>query len=194
MLHPVNLLPWREAKREEHRRRFFGLLILGVFVAVGLQWAISFYFQHQQRMQQERLDYLTLYIHELDQRIADMKIAEQEHSKILTRLKVVEGLQKGRNKTTEFMNLMPSAIPSGVYVDKIKMDDREVEISGISDSTSRLATMLDNLERSSALMDVEMHSIVHGKARFGKEFQTFKVSFLFQKPASLVMARQEESQ
>ncbi|MGR5213198.1 PilN domain-containing protein [Vibrio rotiferianus] len=194
MLHPVNLLPWREAKREEHRRRFFGLLVFGTFVAIGMQWGISLYFQQQQSLQQERLDYLTLYIHELDQRIADMKIAEQEHSKILTRLKVVEGLQKGRNKTTEFMNLMPLAIPSGVYVDKIKMDDREVEISGISDSTSRLATMLDNLERSSALMDVEMHSIVHGKARFGKEFQTFKVSFLFQKPESVAVARQGEGQ
>ncbi|MDG2664495.1 pilus assembly protein PilN, partial [Vibrio parahaemolyticus] len=34
-------------------------------------------------------------------------------------------------------------------------------------------------ERSAKLNDVEMHSIVHGKARFGKEFQTFKVSFMF---------------
>ncbi len=39
--------------------------------------------------------------------------------------------------------------------------------------------MLDNMERSAKLLDVEMHSIVHGKARFGKEFQTFKVSFMF---------------
>lgn len=62
---------------------------------------------------------------------------------------------------------------------RIKMNDLEIEISGISDSTPRLATMLDNMERSAKLLDVEMHSIVHGKARFGKEFQTFKVSFMF---------------
>ncbi|OXE28561.1 pilus assembly protein PilN, partial [Vibrio parahaemolyticus] len=91
-----------------------------------------------------------------------------EHSKILERLKVVEALQNGRNKTTDFMNLMPAVIPEGVYVDKIKMNDLEIEISGISDSTPRLATMLDNMERSAKLLDVEMHSIVHGKARFGK--------------------------
>ncbi|NMS18763.1 PilN domain-containing protein, partial [Vibrio parahaemolyticus] len=45
--------------------------------------------------------------------------------------------------------------------------------------TARLATMLDNLERSEAIYDVEMHSIVHGKERFGKAFQTFTVSFMF---------------
>ncbi|HHX8602869.1 TPA: PilN domain-containing protein [Vibrio alginolyticus] len=179
MLYRINLLPWRESQREEHRRRFISLVALGMLVAVGIQWGIGKFFEYQQDQQQERLDYLTHYIAELDQRIEAMKIAEQEHSKILERLKVVEGLQNGRNKTTEFMNLMPAVIPEGVYVDKIKMNDLEIEISGISDSTSKLATMLDNMERSAKLNDVEMHSIVHGKARFGKEFQTFKVSFMF---------------
>ncbi|EHI5141770.1 TPA: PilN domain-containing protein [Vibrio alginolyticus] len=179
MLYRINLLSWRENQREEHRRRFISLVALGMLVAVGIQWGIGKFFEYQQDQQQERLDYLTHYIAELDQRIEAMKIAEQEHSKILERLKVVEGLQNGRNKTTEFMNLMPAVIPEGVYVDKIKMNDLEIEISGISDSTPKLATMLDNMERSAKLNDVEMHSIVHGKARFGKEFQTFKVSFMF---------------
>ncbi|EPE2687725.1 MULTISPECIES: PilN domain-containing protein [Vibrio] len=179
MLYRINLLPWRENQREEHRRRFISLVALGMLVAVGIQWGIGKFFEYQQDQQQDRLDYLTHYIAELDQRIEAMKIAEQEHSKILERLKVVEGLQNGRNKTTEFMNLMPAVIPEGVYVDKIKMNDLEIEISGISDSTPKLATMLDNMEHSAKLNDVEMHSIVHGKARFGKEFQTFKVSFMF---------------
>ncbi|MCA2416760.1 PilN domain-containing protein [Vibrio chemaguriensis] len=182
MLYRINLLPWRENQREEHRRRFISLVALGMLVAIGIQWGIGKFFEYQQDQQQERLDYLTHYIAELDQRIEAMKIAEQEHSKILERLKVVEGLQNGRNKTTEFMNLMPAVIPEGVYVDKIKMNDLEIEISGISDSTPKLATMLDNMERSAKLNDVEIHSIVHGKARFGKEFQTFKVSFMFKVP------------
>ncbi|HHF3152498.1 TPA: PilN domain-containing protein [Vibrio diabolicus] len=182
MLYRINLLPWRENQREEHRRRFISLVALGMLVAIGIQWGIGKFFEYQQDQQQERLDYLTHYIAELDQRIEAMKIAEQEHSKILERLKVVEGLQNSRNKTTEFMNLMPAVIPEGVYVDKIKMNDLEIEISGISDSTPKLATMLDNMERSAKLNDVEMHSIVHGKARFGKEFQTFKVSFMFKVP------------
>lgn len=179
MLHHINLLAWRENQREEHRRRFIGLIVLGAIAALGVQWGIGKYYQYQQDQQQQRLDYLSHYISQLDKRIEAMKIAEQEHGKILERLKIVEGLQNGRNKTTEFMNLMPSVIPEGVYVDKIKMNDYEIEISGISDSTPRLATMLDNMERSAKLLDVEMHSIVHGKARFGKEFQTFKVSFMF---------------
>ncbi|ARV73688.1 PilN domain-containing protein [Vibrio campbellii] len=189
MLYHINLLAWRENQREEHRRRFIGLILLGAIAALGVQWGIGKYYQYQQDQQQQRFDYLAHYISQLDKRIEAMKIAEQEHSKILERLKTVEGLQNGRNKTTEFMNLMPSVIPEGVYVDKIKMNDYEIEISGISDSTSRLATMLDNMERSAKLLDVDMHSIVHGKALFGKEFQTFKVSFMF-KDASIKGGKQ----
>ncbi|HFQ5079997.1 TPA: PilN domain-containing protein [Vibrio vulnificus] len=183
MQHKINLLPWREHKREEHKRRFVSLVALGALIAVGIQWGIGQYFSYQQRLQQERLDYLTHYIAQLDQRIQAMNIAKEEHSQILARLKVVESLQAERNKTTAFMNLMTELIPDGVYVDKIKMNTNDVELAGISDSTARLATMLDNLERSSFLKEVEMHSIVHDKKRFGKSFQTFTVSFVFDEHA-----------
>lgn len=179
MLHSVNLLPWREELRERHKKRFLSLLILGILVGIGIQWGIGLYISNETEKQQSRLAYLNSYIAELDRRIAALKQVEQDHAALLTRLAVVEKLQKQRNKTTDFMNLMPGLIPEGVYVDKIKMGGNEIEIAGISDTTSRLATMLDNLEKSSKLNEVEMHSIVHGKVRFGKKFQTFKVSFNF---------------
>ncbi|MCG9557111.1 PilN domain-containing protein [Vibrio kanaloae] len=179
MLHQINLLPWRDEIRSQYKKRFIHLVILGVIIALGGQWAVGNYFHDQQAKQQARLNYLNQYIAQLDQKIQSLKVAEQEHKAILTRLGVVESLQLGRNKTTDFMNLMPELIPEGVYVDKIKMNGQEIEMEGISDSTSRLATMLDNLERSRSLKGVEMHSIIHNRKRFNKDFQTFNVSFVF---------------
>ncbi|EGQ8580267.1 pilus assembly protein PilN [Vibrio cholerae] len=184
MLHKVNLLPWRDARREAHKRRFLGLVTLGVLLAVLMQFAAGEYLGGQMALQQERIGYLQQHIFSLDQQIAKLKIAEEEHKALLTRLTVVEQLQQKRNKTTEFMNQMPNLIPEGVYVDKIKMNGHQIEITGISDSTARLATMLDNLEKSDKLTDVEMHEIVSGNKRFGKQFQSFKVSFQILTPAS----------
>lgn len=177
MLHSLNLLPWREALKARHRRRFFSLVVLGVLLAGGVQCGAGAYLDYQKGLQQQRLDYLNRYIASLDKQIDNLKQVEKEHSALLTRLSVVEELQQQRNKTTDFMNLIPAMIPQGVYVDKIKMNGQQLEVSGISDTTSRLATMLDNLEKSSQLSNVEMHSIVLGKQRFGKQFQTFHVSF-----------------
>ena len=179
MLHNVNLLPWRDEQRERHKKRFLQLVLLGALLAFGLQWVAGNYLQQQFQQQHSRISYLKSYIGQLDKQIHALKKVEQEHKALLTRLSVVEQLQVNRNKTTDFMNAIPLLIPDGVYVDKIKMNGQRIEIAGISDTTSRLATMLDNLEKSAQLKNVEMHSIVHGKVRFGKKFQVFNVSFVF---------------
>lgn len=180
MLHDINLLPWREEKRQEYKQRFYGMVVLGVLVAIGLQWFGSLYIDHLKTQQKTRNQQLQAYVQVLDKQLINLKAIEAKHKSILTRLRLVESLQNERNKTTDFMNLMPELVPEGVYVDKMKMNGRDVEIGGISDSTARLATMLDNFENSAWLMNIEMHSIVSGKVVFGKKFQTFKVSFRFE--------------
>ncbi|MGY3568524.1 PilN domain-containing protein [Vibrio paucivorans] len=189
MLYSVNLLPWREQKRQQHRQRFYQLLILAVLVAGGIQYGFGAFIGEQNTIQQQRLNYLKDYNSRLDKQLSRLKLTEQEHQALLQRLSVVESLQQQRNKSTEFMNAIPAMIPEGVYVDKIKMNTLHVELTGISDSMARLATMLDNLEKSPLLEQVEMHSIVHGKQRFGKKFQTFKVSFSI-KPSQLANHRE----
>ena len=118
-----------------------------MLVAISLQWFGSLYIDHLKTQQQSRNQELKTYIAELDKKLVNLKEIEAKHKSILTRLRLVESLQNERNKTTDFMNLMPELVPEGVYVDKIKMNGREIEMSGVSDSTSRLATMLDNFRK-----------------------------------------------
>ncbi|MDA0149451.1 PilN domain-containing protein [Vibrio sp. LaRot3] len=179
MLHNVNLLPWREQQRKAHQQRFFGLVVLTLLVTFFIQWSFGFYVDRQKVAQQQRLDFLNRHIVQLDKQLVELNRIEKEHQSLLTRLQVVEELQEQRNKTTQFMNLMPQLIPEGVYIDKIKMNGHQIDMSGISDTTSRLATMLDKLENSAELSEVEMHSIIHDKPRFGQKYQTFSVSFYF---------------
>ena len=180
MLHSINLLPWREAKRRHHQLRFIWLIVGCVAFTGLIQWSAGSFVDYQQREQHQRLGFLQAHIANLDFKLRQLKEVEQEHGALLTRLRVVEELQAERNKTTQLMNVLPTLIPKGVYVDKIKMNGHQIAMSGISDTTSRLATMLDRLENSAWLNNVEMHSIVHGTERFGQKFQTFNVSFLFQ--------------
>ncbi|MDR9825463.1 PilN domain-containing protein [Vibrio sp. FNV 38] len=177
MLPTINLLPWRERRREAHRQRFFQLLVLVIVLAGALQFALGRYVEDQVNQQSIRLSFLKQNIATIDNKIKEMQVTQDVHKALLTRLDVVEQLQKQRNKTTDFMNVVPKLIPKGVYIDKFKVKGTDVEVTGFSDSTARLATMLDRFEKSPDLENVEMHSIVHGKTRFGQKFQTFKVSF-----------------
>lgn len=179
MLHRINLLPWREQQRTAHKQRFICLTFACLILSLLVQSGVGFYIELQQRIQQQRLDLLQTHVAKLDFTIQKLEKVAQDHQALFVRLKVVEELQAQRNKTTELMNLLPRLIPEGVYIDKLKMSGQQVEMSGISDTTSRLATMLERLENSVQLQDVTMHSIVHDKTRFAKKFQTFSVSFNF---------------
>lgn len=77
---------------------FLGLVTLGVLLAVLMQFAAGEYLGGQMALQQERIGYLQQHIFSLDQQIAKLKIAEEEHKALLTRLTVVEQLQQKRNK------------------------------------------------------------------------------------------------
>ena len=179
MLPSINLLPWREAQRDKRKKRLLDLLLLSVLLVITMQWGVVYFLQQQAQTQQARLQYLNSYLAELDRQILEHKRLEQQHQYVLRRLSVVESLQTQRNKVTRFMDLLPSLIPQGVYVDEIKMNGAQVRLSGISGTTSRLATMLDNFESSTLIRDTDMRSIIQGEERFGEKFQIFNVSFSF---------------
>lgn len=174
----INFTPWRETRRAHYRQCFFFALVLMVSFSILTQWLAGYYLTKQQSIQLSRNAEIQAHIHYLDQQIRSLDKAKANHKSIVNRLGSVETLQHNRNKVTQFMNLLPTLVPEGVYVDKIDMNGLEVEINGISDSTADLATMLDKLERSNSVEEIEIHSIVSGQHLFGQLFKTFKVSFV----------------
>ncbi|MFA0439406.1 hypothetical protein BCU70_14675 [Vibrio sp. 10N.286.49.C2] len=175
----VNLLPWRERKRNHHRQRFVVAVILSVLVAIiGVQIA-AWYVSSQIDVQQARQQYLQKKIDAYQKDIALLSDIVKLHDTLEQRLRYVETLQRQRNKTTAVMNVLPELIPKGVYVDKIVMEGTRFKLSGISSRTANLAQMLDLFERSTLLINVDMHSIVHGNQRFGQSYQSFNISFQF---------------
>ncbi|EGU33468.1 PilN domain-containing protein [Vibrio scophthalmi] len=179
MLASINLLPWREQRRRDHAQRFLILLGLSVLVSGLIQYSLSWSLTEQQTEQQRRLDLLQRYSQQLDARLSQWQALEQRHEMILGRLSVIESLQVQRSKMTRLMNVLPPLIPEGVYADRVSISGQKVVMSGISETTSHLATMLNRLEQTIGLSEVEMHSIVHDKRRFGQKYQSFHVSFSF---------------
>lgn len=189
MLHKVNFLPWRDIQRRKHKQGFILSLLLCVILTLVVQFGSGHYLASKQVRQSERLRELDAYITKANQEIAELSRVEQKHKAQLARLSTVEQLQIQRNQTTQLLNTLPTLIPDGVYLDSLIMQTdknmrtgkgikmSKITLRGISDTTARLASMLNNLEHSANLSGVEIHSIVHDKLRFGHRYQAFDVSF-----------------
>ena len=178
MAYQINLLPWRDKKRSRYKRCFFILLCVGLLLSVSIQGSVSYYLSQQKEFQEDRNHSLEDHIAGLNSELNKLNAIDKQHDTILTRLNAVEELQRNRNKTTQLLNLLPDMITEGIYVNKVRMNKRLVEIKGVSDSNVRLASMLDKLERSSYISAVEIHSIVSEVDFFGHDANRFAVSFI----------------
>ena len=73
----INLLPWREERREERKKEFLNVLLGIVFIAGGLVLAIDRYYSGEIEGQQARNTYLTEKIAVLEERIQEMLEAKR---------------------------------------------------------------------------------------------------------------------
>ncbi len=177
-MNPVNLLPWRDQKRAMLKRQFIALCIAVSLVALVICMLIVHYLSLQISQQQQRNQLLSHRVEQYQQKIIALSSAMRDHQNLEARLAQVEQLHQRRHQTTAFMNLLPTLVPSGVYLDKVKMEGQHFKLHGFSERTSHLAELLKRLEDSPQIYDVSMHSIVHGKQRFERDVQVFEASFM----------------
>ena len=92
----INLLPWREQRRERLRKEF--LAVLGAVVAVGVLVAVLGHIVIDGRIthQNERNEYLRSHIRELDKQVAEIKDLHTRRNQLLDRMKVIQDLQGTR--------------------------------------------------------------------------------------------------
>lgn len=172
MTHSINLLPWRDKKREQMRRFFFFKLI-GSF-CLSLLFILTFFMAADVKLdtQLARNARLKQELMSLDITLA--QVEDQSHKKDILnqRLNLVNRLQKQRNNTTLLLNLLSELLPNEVVLEKVSTEGAAVTLKGRSQTNGKLAELLARLEQSDKADKVQIHSIIkkdQKKAQGGKE-------------------------
>ncbi len=185
MIASLNLLPWREEKRKQHKQRFFSILGAVVIVVAVVQWLLVSYLEQHQVYQQTRNQQLQQEISTLERQLSFLPKLDRQREALNKRLGVISDIQQERNQLTLLLSLLPGIVPQGVYLDSISMKSNRISVNGIGDSNGRLAILLSNAEQSPWLKDVAMHSIVATKGDKAQDQTKFKASFTLAKRPEL---------
>ena len=92
----INLLPWREWRRERAKRTFFVSLGLSGAAAITVVLALGWHLDRESHRMDRRNDYLRERIVELDRRIADIEELTDQTEQVLSRLEVARALKGNR--------------------------------------------------------------------------------------------------
>ncbi|MDP1929309.1 MAG: PilN domain-containing protein [Thiobacillus sp.] len=144
----INLLPHRELARASRRRQF--TVLLGVAVATGLVTVVLGHgvIAAQQSNQDARNAFLTQEITKLDSQIGEIKKIREQTQALLARKQVVETLQSNRTEVVHLFDQMIRLLPDGLYLKSFKQTGDVVSITGYTQSSARVSTLMRSLDDS----------------------------------------------
>lgn len=144
----INLLDWRQERRERRKKQFqwalFGAVVAGAaLVYGGLRW-IDTAVSHQNA----RNRFLQQQIVETDRQIRQINQLQSVKSRLLARMRVIEQLEQSRSQVVHFFDQLVDTLPPGVYLNKLSEKGKMTTLQGEADSNSRVSTYMRNLDNS----------------------------------------------
>ncbi len=144
----INLLPWRQAYREQKKREFLGIIV-AVFIVAGLSayaWIANVQGQIDNQNARNRL--LDQEIAKLDAQVKEISELKKVRDDLLARIKVIQDLEGTRPVIVRYFDEFARAVPDGVYVTYLERKGNSMEIQGVAESYNRVASFMRNLDAS----------------------------------------------
>lgn len=167
----INLLPYREERRQALRKQFFALAglvaVLAIVIVVMVHGVIAGYIAQQE----SKNEFLKKEIAALDKEIDEIKRLKEQTNALLSRKGVIENLQGSRAETVLLFNELAKQVPAGIYLKSLKQSGNRINLGGIAQSNARVSTLMRNLEASPLLERpdlVEIKAVTQGNRRYAE--------------------------
>lgn len=178
-MNSINLLPWREWRRERARRTFFVCLGLSGAAAMAAVLALGWQLDRESFRMERRNDYLREQIGDLDRRIADSEKLADLTEQVLSRLAAARGLQADRQTMVRTFDALARTVADGVHYTSLSMTDDLFAASGAAASNDRVSSLMRNLEDSPWFAEPSLKSISESRdsPHYGGRASEFELTF-----------------
>lgn len=167
----INLLPWREAKRKRERQEFGVGVVAALIAAVAVYLVVNWQMQSAIDDQRARNDYLNGQISELDKQIQEILGLEEEKRRLQARIAVIEQLELSRPEIVHVFDQLVRTTPDGIYLTSVKQTDRRIELKGVAQSSTRVASYMRNIDSSEWLTEPALQILeTKGTSDAGSQF------------------------
>ncbi len=144
----INLLPWRENKRQENKKQFSMALVISVVIGISVIGFIHFYFDQQMTQQSSRNTYLRGELGALDRKIKEIKKLKVKRKELLERMEVVHRLQGDRPVIVLIFDNLVNHVPEGVYFSELIKDGQMLTIRGVAENNGGISSLMRRLDKS----------------------------------------------
>ena len=149
----INLLPWRDKRRELKKKEFVQVCFLVVVAVAGLTFAVSQGYSAAQSNQAQRNALLDNEIRQLRLQVAEISSLREQKQEMIDRMTVIQSLQGDRPMIVHLFDQLARTLPQGVFYNTVKREGGRVQIVGIAESSARISALIRRLEASEWFAD-----------------------------------------
>ena len=178
----INLLPWREERRQELKKEFLAAVALVLALAAGLVLLADRVVNNQIDNQTSRNQYLTENIKELDKQVAEIRDLQKRRNQLLDRMRVIQELQGNRPIIVRVLDQLVRTVPDGVFYTQISTQGKKISIKGVAESNNRVSSLMRRLESSEWLASPTLDKVYEAH-EFGDQANKFELTVNVEAPA-----------
>lgn len=138
----INLLPWREARRKQRTRAFYGTILFILLLGLLLGLAVAHFYQQQLVTQQQRNDYISTHIERLNREIADVHRYQTDVKQLGEQLSLFHMLHSERVNTVQLFNELAESIADGVVYQRLSRSGQLISLSAVAGNDRQVSEQL----------------------------------------------------
>lgn len=177
----INLLPWREERRQERKQEFLvvlgGVAVFGLLLVVLVDSIVS----GAINAQESRNAYLQKHIDELNLQVKEIRELEKRKRELLDRMKVIQQLQGNRPIIVRIFDEMVRTLPEGVFYSQLNRKGNRIRLKGYAESNNRISSLMRNVDKSDWFANPNL-TTVKADAVLGDQASGFGLSFKISTP------------
>jgi type IV pilus assembly protein PilN len=155
----INLLPWRERRREAMRRAFVMQIVLAVVAAIFVVMAAHKLLTQRLARQEVINRTLEQHVADLNTRVAEVGQLRERQVAVRDRMRVIADLQKERSAVVRVFDELARSLPNEVYFLTLERAGDVILIEGVSESYAGITQLMRRLEDSEEFDNADLNDI-----------------------------------
>jgi type IV pilus assembly protein PilN len=181
----INLLPWREKKREQEKKQFTISLLIGLIMAVVVVFLIDYYAKSLLDAQTQRNQRLKDEITQLEKQIKEISEIKKLRQALIARMTIVQNLQATRALTVRLFDEIIKIMPDGVYLNHVERVGDKVTLLGYAESNTNISLLMRHIESNAWIQNPVLTEIKKSLEAKKLDENEFKLSFILKSKSML---------
>lgn len=170
MIKQINLLPWREYRRQKNKKNFIVVLIVAISLAISIVFSLDAWIINKIKVQRKFNNELQTKIDLLGNKTNEIQELIDEKQKIMIQLTRLNEFHNNKYSALNLFVELISRMPNEIYFTHLKREENEIIVSGKAQSNTNVSDFMKNIEGSSSFAQPVLREIKTGTKNYDNDF------------------------